>query len=144
MDNFKNITKNYDVMVCVSGRTNLRLLTFLKSGFKHCFALIKDHDSPHWIYCDPLIPRLEMRLIAEDQIAAFLVTLINSNHRIMPAEACKAPPRLTGLHRLYWQLIAPFRLYHCVRLILEILGRPNLLILTPYKLCNYILRQYDL
>lgn len=135
---------HHNILICFSGKSTIWSLCWLKPHYRHIFILMRSNDQQNWIYCEPLIPKLELDILPPDALQDLLMRLVAEDIRILPANRSTMPPNLSGLHFFYWHFIAPFRLYHCLQVALEILGRPKIMKswlrpLTPYRLSRYLL-----
>ncbi|MFK7867573.1 MAG: hypothetical protein AB8B77_09055 [Alphaproteobacteria bacterium] len=135
-------TTKTKLLICFSKGGGLPLLKGLKSDFKHCFALILLPELEDWLYLDPLIPGLEIRRIGKNELGTFMASLIQDHHHIIPAYPQDPLLKRRAFSKFYWHWIAPFRFYHCVQIMLELMGRPDGFILTPYKLFKHLMRKF--
>lgn len=111
-----------EVFVVFSGQTDLSFLKYLKPGFRHCFAVIR--DGARWLIVDPMSHRLEVSAAQVDSGFDLPGWLSQRGYRVVPAPArlfrhrvaaplpftcVEAMKRLIGLHD--WRVFTPWQLY---------------------------------
>ena len=109
-------------LVVFTDRCAVWWLRGLRSGFRHCFLLMRERD--RWILADSLAHRLCLRILDHQEAAGLLVTLTRGGDRIVPVRPVAAPLRRKR----------PLRPFSCVELSARSLGMDARLTLTPFQL----------
>lgn len=113
------------VWVVFSGQTDLSFLKWLKPGFRHCYALIK--QGGRWVCVDPMAHHTDVQvyeLPEEFDLPQWL--------RERGMLVIKAPVR-RGQGK-----IAPLMPFTCVEAVKRLLGIHNWLIWTPWQLFEHL------
>lgn len=114
-----------EALVVFSGQTELRLLRFLRRGFRHCFAAFRDGD--RWLTFDPLSHRTEIRtqtVPADFDLAAYYRA---QGLTVLPVRLPPVPARA-----------APLRPFTCVEATKRALGLHAPWVFTPWQLYRYL------
>lgn len=111
--------------VVFSGQTDLRLLRFLKPGFRHCFVLLNDGNC--WVSVDPMSHYTEV-LVHQVQADFDLPKWLESRgHLVVHAPVSHYPKKP-----------APFGIFSCVEAVKRVLGIHALSVITPWQLYRYL------
>lgn len=120
---------NQKAWVVFTGETDIPWLKFLKDGFRHCFVLI--NDGTRWISIDPLAPYTDIEIHYHvDSDFDLPDWLCSRGYKVVPSDINKT-------HKTP----APWMLCSCVESIKRILGIHKRLILTPWQLYQYLIKQ---
>jgi hypothetical protein len=112
-----------EIWVGFRNNTGLAWLKFLKSGFRHCFLLLKFGD--HWLIYDPLAHYTRFDLVpAEHEL---LDLFCENGCLLIPAR--RSQLRLSPM---------PWRPYSCVEAVKRALGLRAGWVLTPWQLYCYL------
>lgn len=113
------------VWVCFTGETELKWLSLLKKGFKHCCILIEYET--HWFVLDPLSTYTEVEVISKIQSGNLPLFLSSQNYFVL-----KAPLNREGIkpHTI--------GIYSCVSFVKKILGIKSWRVQTPWQLARYL------
>lgn len=111
-----------DIWIAFSGKADMRLLKFLRPGFRHCFALIRGED--RWLTVDPMLHKMDVSathcacdfdlpgwLRARGYRVVRAPKLAPPRRMAMPSPftCVEAMKRLIGLHD--WRVFTPWQLY---------------------------------
>jgi hypothetical protein len=114
-----------------SGQSELPCVRFLKSGFKHCYALM--HDGRVWVTVDPLSHYTEVtvhhHLPPEFDLPAWLET---HGLTVVPVRYVPAVPKSL-----------PWRVYTCVELVKRVLCIRHPYVFTPWQLYRHLTTQHQ-
>lgn len=114
------------VWVVFTGEADMRILRVLRTGFRHCYILVK--DGGRWISVDPMANRLELSLhhhVPEDfDLPAWLHA---RGQVVVPAYARMAEKAM------------PISLMTCVEVVKRYLCIRSRRIVTPYQLYKHLM-----
>jgi len=113
--------------VVFADRADCAWLRFLKPGFRHCFAAIR--ESGGWLIVDPLLDRIELAWVEPAQDFDLPALYASLGHTVL-AGATRRPERAPRLPRL-----APLT---CVSVVKRLLGVSAAGVLTPWQLCRHL------
>ncbi|MCT4574810.1 MAG: hypothetical protein OIF36_04475 [Alphaproteobacteria bacterium] len=119
-----NSSNNAWVVFCKN--TDLRILKFLKSGFKHCFVILNDGDN--WITYDPMSSFTDI-MVHKTPISFDL-----------PGWFAKRGDKVIRTFKVKHNNVVPLSFYTCVESVKRILGINKVFILTPYQLYKYLIK----
>ncbi len=114
-------TASQEVFVVFSGQTDLGFLKYLKPGFRHCFAVIR--DGARWLIVDPMCHRLEVSAAQVDSGFDLPGWLSQRGYRVVPA-----PSR-----RIARRIAAPLP-FTCVEAMKRLIGLNDWRVFTPWQL----------
>lgn len=117
----KTLPQGRTIWVAFTGQTELPCLRWLKPGFRHCFAVIREEGN--WIALDPLANRLDISVHSAENgfdmprwLRSRGLTVIEArtqNHArpapLMPLTCVEAVKRVLGLRSRF--IITPWQLY---------------------------------
>lgn len=112
-------------LVVFVGKTEIKWLRFLKKGYRHCFAIIEGQNG--WALYNPLSHYTEIRIypgVQIDDIACFYRGL---GHTVIKTTV-REPARK----------LAPIAPYTCVEAVKRALGIQARLVVTPWRLRQYL------
>lgn len=111
--------------VCFTGETELKFLSFLKKGFKHCCVLIEYSDT--WLILDPLSTYTDIEIIPKEKVQNLPLWLSSHDYFVMkaPLNRENIKPHTIGV-------------YSCVSFVKKILGIKSLRLQTPWQLARYL------
>lgn len=121
----RNAADQFQRALVVFGDTEIKLLWFLKKGFRHCFAIIEGQGG--WAIYNPLSHYTEIKLyssLPENEIVDFYTA-----HGYCVVKTHVNEPE---------KKIAPFALYTCVEAVKRALGLQARWIATPWQLYRYL------
>lgn len=115
---------NPDVWIVFSGQSDLRWLSWLKPGFRHCYALL--HDGQHWVTFDPMSHYTDV-----------------SVHRVPPGFDLPRWLQGRGLTLIKAPLSrvrkpAPWMFFTCVEAVKRLIGLHERKIVTPWQLYRHL------
>ena len=113
--------------VVFTDNCELKMLRFLKHGFRHCYVLL--HDGKHWIACDPLAHIQEITVPQVPYNFDLPNWLSEQGQTVLPVKKKQAPKRP-----------APLMFFTCVESVKRSLGIHKRSILTPWQLYKYLLK----
>lgn len=115
--------------VMFSDNTDLWWLRVLKPGFRHCAVLL--FNGEHWVSVDPLSHKTDV--LVHDVPARFDLPrwLSDRGHCLVPAEISAVP------------VPAPWMPFTCVEAVKRVLGIRKRFIVTPWQLCQFLMREHE-
>tara|TARA_B100001179_G_C18564594_1_gene392178 strand:+ start:564 stop:986 length:423 start_codon:yes stop_codon:yes gene_type:complete len=111
--------------VVFSGHSELKILHFLKKGFRHCFVVL--NDGKNWITFDPLSHHTEIVVQKLPFSFDLIGWLTAKDYKILPAN-----PNYKRTKP------APLMLFTCVEAVKRVLGIHDRYIITPYQLYKFL------
>ena len=115
--------------VVFTGKTDIRWLRILKSGFRHCFVII--NDGQRWMSIDPLAPYTDIHIYHHiDSIFDLPQWLTQQGYTIIKSNINKRHKRQ-----------APWMFSTCVESIKRILGIHHRFVITPWQLYCHLNKQ---
>ncbi|HOO50866.1 MAG TPA: hypothetical protein PLK94_06215 [Alphaproteobacteria bacterium] len=116
-------------LVVFSDTTDLWWLKFLKSGFRHCFVIIKfsDLERDRWVALDPMLHHWQISLPNIEKSFDLRQWLEDQGHHVVSTK-----------------ILAPARRYYpplflsCVEVVKRILGLQRPFVITPYQLYRHL------
>ena len=108
-------------LVVFSGRTDLKSMRALKSGFRHCFVAVR--TGTYWQVIEPMAHRLDIILLPDIAAADLALAYRRLGLRVVVALPSPVPRRP-----------APVRCLSCVEVIKRVLGLRLPLVFTPAQL----------
>ena len=126
------LSKSYvDTLVVFVNHTECRWLTWLRPGFRHCFAAVRiDH---RWVVCDALKSSVELHafdLPSDFDLASFYS---EKGHVVVIGTRMCQP----NIHRL---TIEPLT---CVAITKRVIGLQSIWVQTPWQLFRVLLETQD-
>lgn len=113
------------VYIAFSGKADVWWLRFLKSGFRHCFALVQ--DAGRWIVVDPMLHKTDINVAACESTFDLPQWLRARGYRVIRAPIFMSPPRAL--------MPAPFT---CVEAVKRIIGLRAPWVFTPWQLYRHL------
>ena len=112
--------------VVFSGKTDIRWLRILKSGFRHCFVIL--NDGQRWMVIDPAASYTDIQIYHHIDVEFdFPDWLSGQGYKVVPATINKEHQR-----------VAPCMFFTCVEAIKRVLGVHKRFILTPWQLYKFL------
>ncbi|MBU6235264.1 MAG: hypothetical protein KGQ41_05420 [Alphaproteobacteria bacterium] len=115
-----------EVYVAFSGKADVWWLRFLKAGFRHCFAIVREEHG--WLVIDPLLHKMDVLTASQDPAFDMPQWLRARGYRVVKATV-SAPP----MRALY---PAPFT---CVEAVKRLIGLQAWAVFTPWQLYRRLL-----
>jgi hypothetical protein len=112
--------------VVFSGKTEMKRLKILKSGFRHCFVII--NDGKRWMSVDPLSPYTDIEIHHQIKCDFDLPAWFRHQQFMV------VPSTMQRDH----QKPAPIGLFTCVETVKRLLGIHCFYICTPWQLFRYL------
>lgn len=109
------------IWIVFSGKADLRVLRWLRPGFRHCFALVREPD--RWLLVDPMLHRLEVMTTHCDASFDLPRWMRGRGYRVVRAPVLQPASRMAAP--------APFT---CVEAMKRLIGLQDWRILTPWQL----------
>ena len=114
------------VIIGFQARVQSAALTWLKAGYRHCFAY--QMTDRGWVLCDPLASGLLLRTAPELPARTLLVSLAALGATVVAVSGPSRSPRLPWL-----------RPVTCVEICKRLLGRRSVWVMTPHQLFCHLL-----
>jgi len=116
--------------VIFTDNTDLWWLRWLKPGFRHCYVLLRLHNSGRWLELNPMSNQFFAAIYDYPRDFDYLAYL---SHRrgitVCPAELVEAPYKC-----------APLSFFTCVEFVKRVIGLHDCFIHTPWQLYKKILK----
>ena len=111
--------------VIFSGQTEIPYLKVLKTGFRHCFIILKRGD--HWITLDPLAHKTEIELHYLPDNFNLPDWLKKRGHTVVETKLKAAAMK-----------VLPLSLFTCVEAVKRVLGVQSWKVMTPWQLYKHL------
>lgn len=111
--------------VIFSGQTEIPYLKVLKTGFRHCFIILKSGD--HWITLDPLAHKTEIELHYLPDNFNLPDWLKKRGHTVVETRLKAAAMK-----------VLPLSLFTCVEAVKRVLGVQSWKVMTPWQLYKHL------
>ena len=108
-------------LVVFTDQRQIRALGWLRSGFRHCFVVVRDPDG-EWLACDWLVGRMSFRVYGQQTPQTLIERFVAAGHRVAAVPAIRHGRR------------AWLRPMTCVEVVKQVIGIGTVRPLTPYGL----------
>lgn len=112
-------------LVVFDGETSLKLLRFLRPGFRHCFVLV--HRQGCWVIYDPLSHRTDLEVVVGPSVDELAEWYRGKGLKAIETTVRPAPLRPV-----------PLRPFTCVEAVKRVLGIRAPWVTTPWQLYCYL------
>ncbi len=119
--------KECRAVIVFTGRTDVWWLRFLRSGFKHCYAVVEDRGQ--WVVYNPASHKTDIIVIGSYPMARLMDRLYGNKEVIVGMRVRNAPNRM-----------APIRPFSCVEAVKRLLGIRAPYAFTPWQLYKHLIR----
>lgn len=118
------------IWVVFSDETDIRMLKFLRKGFRHCFVIMLQDE--RWMLIDPRSNMTDIRLLPHPAHFNFPRYFTQAGKIVVKAQIKPAP-----------QKIAPIFPLSCVETVKRVLGIHRRFLITPYHLHQYLTKSFS-
>lgn len=120
-----DIESSSSIWVIFSDETDIRMLKWLRRGFRHCFLVMIQDE--RWILIDPRSNKTDISLLPHPSHFNFPRYFMQQGKTVIKVNAVETPYK-----------IAPLIPFSCVETIKRILGIHKRFVLTPYQLYQFL------
>jgi hypothetical protein len=110
-----------EVWIVFSGKADVKILRFLKPGYRHCFALIRDSD--RWLMLDSMLHKMDVMTTHSDASFDLPTWMRKQGYRVIKAPAFNPARRML--------IASPFT---CVEAMKRLIGLQDWRVITPWQL----------